>query len=82
MITGRELIIYILENGLEDEPIIKDGVLMGFMTSVKAAEKFNVGVATIRAWNEQGLIECLKLNDTMMIPINVKEPKDLDSRKA
>lgn len=26
--TGRELIIYILENGLEDEQIIQDGMIV------------------------------------------------------
>ena len=26
--TGRDLIIYILENGLEDEPIIQDGMII------------------------------------------------------
>ena len=30
--TGRELIVYILENGLENEPIFKNGKPIGFIT--------------------------------------------------
>ena len=39
MMTGRELILYILENGLENEPVIKNGTFVGFMTVTQAAEK-------------------------------------------
>ena len=68
--TGRELIIYILKNGLEDEPVIKDGVLLGFMTSVEAAEKFNVGTATINVWLNRGILEGYELRDIIVIPKN------------
>ncbi len=48
--TGRDLIIYILENHLEDEPVFKDGKLLGFMTVDEAAVQFDVGPETIKAW--------------------------------
>lgn len=46
--TGRDLILYILTNGLEDKPIYEDGKILGFLTATEAAEKFNVGLATIK----------------------------------
>ena len=29
--TGRELILYILQNGLENEEVFKDGIFVGFI---------------------------------------------------
>lgn len=68
--TGRELIIYILTNNLEDEPALKDGKFIGFMTASEAAVKMDVGVATIRAWVEQGLITGVVFGDRVYIPAN------------
>lgn len=45
--TGRDLIIYILANGLEDEEVFQDGKFIGFVTAGEAAAKLGVGVATI-----------------------------------
>jgi hypothetical protein len=47
--TGRELILYILKNNLEDEPVYKDGTFVGFMPVHEAAAKMGVGSATIFA---------------------------------
>ena len=66
--TGRELIIYILENNLEDEEILKDGVILGMMVEEDAAVKYNVGPATIKAWYEQGRLPGLKVGKTIFIP--------------
>lgn len=49
--TGRELIIYILENGLENTDVselIFD--TPAFLTIHEAARKFDVGLATIHTW--------------------------------
>ena len=35
--TGRELIVYILQNHLEDEPIVNDGKILGLLTVEEAA---------------------------------------------
>ena len=40
--TGRDLIIFIMENRLEDETIFENGDIPGFMTIDQAAEKWNV----------------------------------------
>ena len=47
--TGRDLIIYILQNNLEDEEIFKDGKFIGFVTLNEAAVRLNVGVETVKA---------------------------------
>lgn len=65
--TGRDLIMYILANGLEDEPVFKDGKLIGFMTVEEAAAKYNVGVATMRTWVGLGVIDGVKIGDVVYI---------------
>lgn len=72
--TGRDLIIYILSNGLENEPIVKDGKLIGFMTVEEAATKMNVGVATIRVWIYQRRLDCITLGNVIYIPANSVSP--------
>lgn len=71
--TGRELIIYILQNNLEDEEIFVDGRLLGFLTIEEAAAKFEVGTATVRTWICLGQIEFVYFGGEIYIP-NDKEP--------
>lgn len=66
--TGRDLILYILRNGLEDEPVAQNGKLIGFLTLEDAAIKFDVGTATISAWIELGMMEGVRIGDTLFIP--------------
>lgn len=67
--TGRELIMYILENHLEDEPVFQNGTFIGYVTDVKFAEMLGVGVATVRAWIMMGRIkDAIMIGDTMFIP--------------
>lgn len=76
MMTGRELILYILENGLEDEPVFKNGAFVGFMTVSQAAEKMDVGLATIFAWNTMGKLEGVLLRGGIYIPVTAKSPTE------
>lgn len=69
--TGKELMIYILQNNLEDEQVIDDGKLLGFLTAEEAAAKIHVGPATIRVSIEQKLIPGYKLNAGIYIPANI-----------
>ena len=69
--TGKELMIYILQNNLEDEQVIDDGKLLGFLTAEEAAAKMHVGPATIRVSMEQKLIPGYKLNAGIYIPANI-----------
>lgn len=55
--TGRELILYILENHLEDEPVFKDGTFVGFVPVNEAAAKMGVGSATVLALSLQGKLD-------------------------
>lgn len=77
MLTGRELIIYILENNLEDEPIFEDGKIIGFMNETDAAVKFGVGTATIRVWINEGLLDGFRVGESILIPRNSKNPKEI-----
>ncbi len=63
--TGKDLIIYILQNNLENEEVIKNGIFVWFMTEEEAAIEFNVGVATIRAWYEVGLLPGVKIGNSI-----------------
>lgn len=73
--TGRDLIVYILQNGLEDEPVCgENGRLLGFMTTVEAAVKFGVGVETIRLWIAMGIIPGVKIGEENYIPMDAKPP--------
>lgn len=69
--TGKELMIYILQNNLEDEQVIDDDKLLGFLTAEEAAAKMHVGPATIRVSIEQKLIPGYKLNAGIYIPANI-----------
>lgn len=65
--TGKELIIYILENNLLDEKVIKDGVPIFLLDLNDAAVKFDVGPAMVKAWAEIGMIESEHLKDGLYI---------------
>lgn len=66
--TGRALIIYILENNLENEEIFKDGKIVGFISVSEAASKFNVGVGTVKTWVDLGLLDGVYIHDDLYIP--------------
>ena len=72
--TGRDLIIYILENGLEDEPVWNNGALLGYMSDLAAAIKFSVSMATIKAWVTLGHLEGIYIGGKLYIPANAKNP--------
>lgn len=69
--TGRDLIVYILKNNLEDEDILKDGKLVGYITADEVAKAFDVGMETVKVWIDQGMIDgVIKLNSRFLIPEN------------
>jgi hypothetical protein len=71
--TGRELIIYILQNGLENVSIT-DKNFLNLITVEQAAVKFNVGVETIKVWYVYGAIQGIRIGDELYILANA-EPK-------
>lgn len=66
--TGRELILYILQHRLEDKPIVNDGKLVGFLTEKETAAKMFVGEATVHTWVTMGVMQSVKIGDTILIP--------------
>lgn len=59
--TGRELILYILINGLEDEK------MPDWTTIEDFAERRNVGVATVLAWIELGHVKGVEIQGKFYI---------------
>lgn len=74
--TGRDLIIYILSNGLEDKPVYENGKLLGFMTPEEAATKFGVGVPTVYIWCQLGMLDSLLIAEELYIPSNTNKPSE------
>lgn len=70
--TGRDLILYILENGLEDEPVFKDGRFIGFKTIDDVAVETNVGSATVHTWIGLNELDSVVVLSGVYIPANYK----------
>ena len=74
--TGRELIMFILRNNLEDEIVIENNIFFGLMTEKEASIKFGVGEATIKAWYELGILCGVEIGNSIFIidkKQNIKE---------
>lgn len=58
--TGRDLIVYILSNRLENEKIDENNlvpVINNYMKDDDVAAALGVGVATIKTWNDFGYFD-------------------------
>lgn len=73
--TGRDLIVYILEHHLEDEPVFKNGQFIGFVTANEVAVKNEVGLATVYAWINQGRLGSVCVTEGIYIPADYQSPK-------
>lgn len=78
--TGRELMLYILEHNLEDEVVIKDGVFIWLMTEEEAAVKFDTGIETVRAWYICGMLSGTKIGDRLYFLRNASDPRKDDGK--
>lgn len=76
--TGKELILYILQNDLENEVVIKDGIFVWLMDEEETAARFNVGVETVRAWYICGYISGTKIGDRLYFLRNIGDPRKDD----
>lgn len=72
--TGRDLIIYILQNNLENEPVFKDGKLLGFKTVNEVAVENGVGCETVKVWTQLDMIPHINLTIPILIPGNYISP--------
>lgn len=73
--TGKELILYILQNNLENTVVLEDCFFVGFMTEKEAAVKFGVGTATIRAWYSCRMLKGTKIGDALYFRKDVADPR-------
>ena len=74
--TGKQLIIYILQNNLEDEEIFQDGIFIGLMSTEQAAARFNVGVATIQVWHMAGMLKGIEIGGELYFPKTIADPRE------
>ena len=74
--TGRDLILYILANNLEDKPVFENGKFIGFVTVGDVAAKTNVGLATVHTWIHQGRLDSVAVLEGVYIPANFTSPID------
>lgn len=73
--TGRELIIYILKNHLEDKEMFENGRVTGFLYPIDFAVKKRVGLNTVLAWVESGMVPSVKICGHTYIPENAEVKK-------
>lgn len=76
--TGRELIVYILQNNLEDRDIFMNGKFLDFMTVKEAAAKFEVGEATVKVWIKMNMLPYIQIGEDIFIPKDAKDPSHTD----
>lgn len=78
--TGKELILYILQNNLENEEVVIDDSLIGYLSIKEVAEKLNVGTSTVLAYLRLGWLPYIVINGRFNIPYNF-ELKEKENNK-
>lgn len=58
--TGRELIVYILEHGLENVELFDNGVIM---TDEEKATELGTGIESVKALYKLGMVPGFKVGD-------------------
>jgi hypothetical protein len=66
--TGKELIIYILQHNLENEEVIdKCGNIAGFMTMDDVAVECGVDTSTVKTWVALGALSGFRIGQVLYI---------------
>ena len=73
--TGKDLIIYILQNDLEDASVIEI-INKVLLTEDQIAAKFRVGIETIRVWQSLKIINGICLMGKMYYYNDTLDPRD------
>lgn len=68
--TGKDLVLYILQNDLLDDPVFLGERFLDFMTIQEAAVKLDVGEATVRNWVKLNMIPSIQIGGKIFIPKN------------
>ena len=77
MMTGKDLIIYILKNNLEDEVIFDNGRFINFLNEQEISAKFGVGVETIKVWCKLDWLPHIIIGDSLLFPEDVTDPREV-----
>lgn len=70
--TGRDLIVYILQNNMENDLVFDNGRFLGFMTLEEFSKKQNVGPETVRLWIDLKYLDAIIIYDEIYIPHNAE----------
>ena len=73
--TGKELIMYILQNNLENEQVIGNDNIIGFMSVEETAAKFSVGYFTVLTWYAKGMLKGITINGVPFFPKDIDDPR-------
>ena len=76
--TGKDLIIYILQNNLENEEVIKDHKVVGLISAEEAAAKFNVGYYTVLTWYARGMLNGITIGKSLFFLHDIEDPRKKD----
>lgn len=70
--TGKDLMLYILENNLENTPVFNNGRFLMFSTIYETAVRFGTGPVTVQIWVEKGYLPHVKIGIEIYIPHDAK----------
>lgn len=73
--TGKDLIMFILQNNLENAEFFTNGKIPGLMTVEEAAVKFNTGPTTIEVWFTFGDLRGIVIGKKLYIYENAIDPR-------
>jgi hypothetical protein len=71
VMTGRQLIVYILENKLEDTEVFANGRLIGYLPVNEIALKFDSGSETVKVFAKQFNFTPIVINGVVYYPANI-----------
>jgi len=71
-LTGRDLIMFILQNKLEDIDIPIPDILM---SEEDVAVRFEVGLPTVRVWREIGMLKGIQIGEKIYYLKNTTDPR-------
>lgn len=76
MITGKDIIIYILEYDLVNEILLTESCISDILlTTEQVAVKFGVGVAVVETLYKLGMLKGFNIGGQVYFPMDIKYPK-------
>ena len=79
--TGRDLIVFILENHLEDAVLFTDDHIPGLMSIEEAASKWCTGVHTLKALIKIGKVSGLEIGEKIYISCDHPNPFEVNKNE-